>query len=49
MRHFIEGIEWMHGKDIIHNNLQPTNLLVTFQNNLVLSEFGSARLLPKVN
>lgn len=48
MRQFIEGIEWIHGKDIIHNDLQPKNLIVTFPNNLVLSEFGSAMLLPQV-
>lgn len=48
MRHLLEGVEWMHNKQVIHNDLGPSNLLITYENNLVVADFGSALFLPKV-
>lgn len=48
IRHLLEGLDWIHKKRIIHNDIRPDNLLITYENNLVIADFGSALLLPQV-
>ncbi|CAL8117027.1 unnamed protein product [Orchesella dallaii] len=43
----LQGLEWIHSKNIIHCSIRPTNCLVNLTNNLVIGGFGQAQLLPK--
>eukprot|EP01126_Amoeba_proteus_P032045 TRINITY_DN3133_c0_g1_i31.p1 TRINITY_DN3133_c0_g1~~TRINITY_DN3133_c0_g1_i31.p1 ORF type:complete len:325 (-),score=63.09 TRINITY_DN3133_c0_g1_i31:433-1407(-) len=40
----INSLEYLHGKGIIYGDLKPENVLLTESGNVLLADFGSARL-----
>lgn len=41
----IDGLEYLHGCRVIHNDIKPGNLLLTLDDNLKISDFGVAEKL----
>jgi serine/threonine-protein kinase 11 len=41
----INGLEYLHGQGVIHNDIKPGNLLVTLDDTLKISDFGVAEKL----
>lgn len=41
----IDGLEYLHGQGVIHNDIKPGNLLVTLEDTLKISDFGVAEKL----
>lgn len=41
----INGLEYLHGQGVIHNDIKPGNLLVTLEDTLKISDFGVAEKL----
>lgn len=41
----LDGIEWIQQKGVVHADIKPDNCLINTNNNLVISDFGSAFLL----
>lgn len=38
----IDGLEYLHGQGVIHNDIKPGNLLLTLDDCLKISDFGVA-------
>lgn len=38
----INGLEYLHGQGVIHNDIKPGNLLLTLEDTLKISDFGVA-------
>lgn len=38
----LQGLEWIHSKNVVHADIKPDNCLITTSNNVVISDFGSA-------
>lgn len=41
----IDGLEYLHGQGVIHNDIKPGNLLVSLDDQLKISDFGVAEKL----
>lgn len=41
----IDGLEYLHGQGVIHNDIKPGNLLVSLDDMLKISDFGVAEKL----
>lgn len=41
----IDGLEYLHGQGVIHNDIKPGNLLVSLEDMLKISDFGVAEKL----
>lgn len=41
----IDGLEYLHGQGVIHNDIKPGNLLITLEDSLKISDFGVAEKL----
>ena len=44
----VHAVEHMHTLGIIHRDLKPENILLDDQRHILLTDFGSAKILPKV-
>lgn len=45
VRQLVEGLEQLHSRGIVHGDLKPENVLRTARGDLLLADFGSARVL----
>jgi serine/threonine-protein kinase 11 len=41
----INGLEYLHGQGVIHNDIKPGNLLISLDDTLKISDFGVAEKL----
>ncbi|KAJ3096436.1 3-phosphoinositide dependent protein kinase-1 [Phlyctochytrium planicorne] len=41
------GVEHLHGNGIVHRDLKPENILICANNHIKITDFGSAKILPK--
>src|SRR6266849_3657650 len=43
MQQLCSAVQYAHGRDVIHGNIKPTNIFVTADGRMLLSDFGIAR------
>ncbi len=43
----LAAVEWLHSKGILHRDLKPENILLNEKMQILLTDFGSAKLLPR--
>lgn len=42
----LQGLDYLHGKRVVHGDIKPANILVSHRGEIKLSDFGTSRLLP---
>ena len=47
IREILTGLEFLHGKGILHRDLKPTNILVDIEGHMRLADFGISRVLSE--
>ena len=45
IKEILTGLEFLHGKGILHRDLKPTNILVDIEGHMKLADFGISRVL----
>jgi serine/threonine protein kinase len=40
----IDGLDYLHSKEIVHRDIKPANILLGFDNNVYLTDFGIAQV-----
>jgi serine/threonine protein kinase len=45
----LSGIEYIHSKQVIHNDIKPANILIADRNQIKIADFGAAVQLPEVS
>jgi len=48
MQQVLGGLAYAHGKDVVHRDVKPSNLLVTRDGLVKITDFGIARIGPRV-
>ena len=47
IKEILTGLEFLHGKRILHRDLKPTNILVDIEGHMRLADFGISRVLSE--
>ena len=43
----LEGIEYIHNKDIVYRDVKPENILIDVDGHLKIADFGLSKIIPK--
>ena len=43
----VHAVEFMHMQGIIHRDLKPENILLTSEKHILVTDFGSSKILPR--
>ena len=43
----VHAVEHMHMLGIVHRDLKPENILLTTEKHILVTDFGSAKIMPK--
>ena len=45
----LEGLNYLHENEIVHQDLRPENIFVTLNNDIVLADYGLAKWEPQMD
>ena len=43
----LEGLEYIHSKDIVYRDIKPENILIDVDGHLKIADFGLSKIIPK--